>query len=366
MEAPPMKRLAAVSLLLLTFGQIGFAQDTRTFRMGFTPFPYDITPEAVTETRTFLRENADIIAFHMESVPWTEALSGAPFRAGLMGDWEYKRDIMPESAATYVAISPGRDGLGNYWGDEENQPVPAGFADKQFDHPDVKAAFTNYALRAVEYFDPAYLAIGIEVNELHGKGVDKWEAYAELHRHVYQAVKADHPRLPVFASFTLHNMLDWQGKPDEAMIAAYDDLMPYNDVVAVSFYPFIGGLSARVDESLAWLTGHYDALGKSYVVTETGEAAERLTFPSTGQVIANTPEMQRHYYERLLALAQERQFAFVISFLYRDYDALWDKIKEGSPEFFMAWRDCGLVDESGIERPARAVWQAAYERPLAQ
>ncbi len=243
--------------------------------------------------------------------------------------------------------------------------MPAGFIDKPFDHPDVKAAFTSYALRAAEFFGPAYLAIGIEVNELHDKGADTWEAYAELHRHVYQAVKADHPRLLVFASFTLHNMLDWQGKPNEAMIAAYDDLMPYNDAVAVSFYPFIGGLSPRVDESFAWLTEHYDGFEKPYVVTETGEAAEKLTFPSTGQVIANTPAMQRDYYERLLALAQERQFAFVISFLYRDYDALWDKIKDGSPECFMAWRDCGLVDESGMTRPAYDLWRTHYDQPLA-
>ena len=135
-----MTRLAASCLLLLALGQTVHAEDARAFRMGFTPFPYDITPEAVTDTREFLRGNADIIAFHMESVPWTEALTGEPFRDGLLGDWEYKRDIMPADAKTYVAVSPGRDGLGNYWGDGENQPVPPEFLGKPFDHPDVKTA----------------------------------------------------------------------------------------------------------------------------------------------------------------------------------------------------------------------------------
>ena len=111
--------------------------------------------------------------------------------------------------------------------------------------------------------------------------------------------------------------------------------------------------------------GPYDAFGKPYVVTETGEAAQELVFPSTGQVIANTPEMQRAYYERLFTLAQERSFPYVVSFLYRDYDALWEKIKDTSPEFFMAWRDCGLVDESGMTRPAYDLWRTHYDQPLA-
>ncbi len=191
----PMTRLAAACLVLLAFGHASHAEGSRPFRMGFTPFPYDITPEAVADTRTFLRENADIIAFHMESVPWAEALSGEPFRDGLIDDWEYKRDIMPPGAKTYVAVSPGRDGLGNYWGDEENQPVPDGFVGKPFDHPDVTAAFANYCERVVRFFDPDYLSIGIEVNEIYPKGAEKWAAHVALHRHVYQELKAAHPDL---------------------------------------------------------------------------------------------------------------------------------------------------------------------------
>ncbi len=50
-------------------------------------------------------------------------------------------------------------------------------------------------------------------------------------------------------------------------------------------------------------------------------------------------------------------------FIHRDYDALWDKIKATAPEVFMAWRDCGLVDEQGNPRPAYAIWRRYFERP---
>jgi len=29
---------------------------------------------------------------------------------------------------------------------------------------------------------------------------------------------------------------------------------------------------------------------------------------------------------------------------------LWEKIKGSAPEAFMAWRDCGLIDEDGRRR----------------
>jgi hypothetical protein len=56
----------------------------------------------------------------------------------------------------------------------------------------------------------------------------------------------------------------------------------------------------------------------------------------------------------------------VISFLHRDYDALWEKIKRSSPEAFMVWRDCGLLDQDGKARPAYTVWKRYFEVRLAR
>jgi len=56
----------------------------------------------------------------------------------------------------------------------------------------------------------------------------------------------------------------------------------------------------------------------------------------------------------------------VISFLHRDYDALWEKIKRSSPEAFMVWRDCGLLDQDGKARPAYTAWKRYFEVRLAR
>src|SRR5262245_47136150 len=67
----------------------------RRFRMGFTGFVYDITPEAVAASRKFCRENGDILAHHIEGVPWAEALAGTPFPPAFLEEWAGKKSATP-------------------------------------------------------------------------------------------------------------------------------------------------------------------------------------------------------------------------------------------------------------------------------
>jgi hypothetical protein len=118
--------------------------------------------------------------------------------------------------------------------------------------------------------------------------------------------------------------------------------------------------------ALDWMFEQFDSFQKRYAVVETNDAAERLPLPQAKVVIEGTPEKQAAYYRRLLGLAQQRNFVFVISFIHQDYDALWEKIKASCPELFMAWRDCGLLDENGQARPACRVWKEYFSLPLAK
>jgi arabinogalactan endo-1,4-beta-galactosidase len=221
--------------------------------------------------------------------------------------------------------------------------------------------YLAYCRRAIEFFRPDYLCIGIEVNEIHRDGGEqKWNAYAALHRHVYGELKKEHKDLPIFASFTLHSTFQKRG----SMLDSFKKLMPYNDLVAVSYYPFFVPEKDRLT-ALDWMTEQFDAFQKPYAVVETNDSAERLPLPQLKAVLEGTPEKQADYYGKLLGLAQKRQFAFVISFVHQDYDALWQKIESSSPELFKAWRDSGLVDENGKPRPALQVWKDFFALPLA-
>ena len=159
---------------------------SRPFRMGFTGFVYDITPEAVTASRKFVRENGDILAHHIEGVPWTQALNGQAFPKALLEEWEGKKSATPPKGKIYLAISPGR---GELKVADKAGPLPAELKGKRYDDPLVMKAYLNYCRRAIEFFKPDYLAIGIEVNEIHNLGPKAWDAYVALHKHVYAELK---------------------------------------------------------------------------------------------------------------------------------------------------------------------------------
>src|SRR6185503_17444343 len=236
---------------------------SRPFRMGFTAFPHDITAEAVNQTRQFVRTNADLIAHHIEGVPWAEALRDEPFPKELERDRETKRSMMPPGAKVYLAISPGRGEL--KLAEKGTTPLPPELRGKSYDDPAVQRAYLNYCRHSIEFFRPDFLAIGIEVNEIFSAGTDKWRAYAELHRHVYRELKREHPGLPIFASYTLHNLF----KPRGGMLKACQELMPFNDLVAISFYPFF--IAETPDAAFQWLTDNFDSFGKPYAMVETND-----------------------------------------------------------------------------------------------
>ena len=132
-----------------------------------------------------------------------------------------------------------------------------------------------------------------------------------------------------------------------AMLEEWKKLMPHNDLVAVSYYPFFVPDKDRL-AALDWMTERVRRVQEA--VRDGGDERRGRAACRCRQakvVIEGTPEKQEAYYRALLALAQKRDFAFVVSFVHQDYDALWEKIKATSPELFIAWRDCGLLDEKG-------------------
>ena len=121
-----------------------------------------------------------------------------------------------------------------------------------------------------------------------------------------------------------------------------------------------GGQSERPIETLEWIREFTD---KPLAITESGFPAQDIILKSYGITIPGSPEKQKTYFETLLDMANRDNYLFVIAFLYRDYDALFGKIaaelekRDLTTDIFLIWRDCGMVDEKGEERPALGVWR---------
>ena len=115
--------------------------ETRSFELGFTPWPYDATAAAVNFVYTEAASQGDFIAHHLDGgIPWEEALNGAPYSAELESELSTRLNNTPAGMRTYLALSPlsgGRDALAGYWGTATNQPLPPPWDTREFDDPTV-------------------------------------------------------------------------------------------------------------------------------------------------------------------------------------------------------------------------------------
>lgn len=371
-----MSMVRAVTLITIVLG-LGLAPvhaqdgaETRPFLLGFTPFPYAISVEAVDYTYAALAAEGDLMVHHFDNgVPWPEALDGN-ITAHIQDDWNYRRAKTPAGHTVMVALTPinfERTGLAPYRGTADDQPLPSPWDSYGFDHPAVAAAYLNYVEEAIAFFQPDYLNIGIEVNLLARNNPSQWEPYLALHRAVYAALKADHPALPIFVSLTGIDLLEGYTDADPAMQRrAFADIIAYTDIFALSMYVYFtrymtAEIPADMFDKLAALTD------RPLAVAETGYPAQTFSIQISAEArltFESDAARQEAFIRFLLAEAAQHNFLFVINFIVRDYDALWEQI--GAPEdISIAWRDTGLFDEEGAERPALAVWRAWLALPYA-
>lgn len=334
---------------------------TRPFYMGFTPFPYAISFEAIDYTYNTLLAESDLIAHHFDSgVPWVEALEGG-ISEHVRNDWNYRVSRTPDDHIVYLSLTPinfDRNGLALYRGTAEDQPLPAPWDTYSFNHPDVKTAFFNYIEQGIQFFSPDYLNIGVEANLLMKINPGVWDEYIELHRETYTRLKELHPDLTIFVSMTGIDLLEgYTDVNHDDQVRAFNDLIDYTDIFALSLYPYMTKyMTNEIPQDM------YDVLAewtdKPMAIAETGYPAQDFgIYVGDVRVQFDTDETkQANYIEFLLDEAYQHEFVFVINFVLRDYDELWEAIG-AREDLTIAWRDTGLFDENGAERPALTIWR---------
>ena len=366
--SPPIKLIFA----LAAFTFIGCNKDdevkTRSFHMGFTPFPHEISLEGANYVYGKLESEADIINHHFDNgVPWIEALNGEPFKQNIVDDWNFRKAKTSGHHKVCVSVTPlnfGRNGLAAYRGESDNMSLPAPWNSFKFNTPEVKTAYLNYCKRAIDFFDPDYFAMAVEANLLHVTNPGLWSDYNELHSYVYTELKAAYPELPVFTTVVgahlLSGFIDGNDHVTERL--AVLQLLEYSDLYAISFYPYMSKFLGK-----PYPDNTFDELfhisEKPLCVAETGYVAQTFSMDvGFGPVtIESDQAKQQKYYKDLLEASNKRNAEFVISFCLRDYDQLWQQI--GSPtDLNIAWRDSGLYDENGNTRMAYTTWKDYFSK----
>jgi hypothetical protein len=354
--------LAAVAASPLALTRRAGAAPARPFRLGFTPFPYDISFEAIDFSYAALARDADLVVHSLdEGVPWDEALEDAPFPPKVRSDWEDRAHRTPRGHAVYVQLNP-LNLLKSGIAEDLSARRSSEWAQRPLDDARVVEAFTNYCERAIATFRPQWLGF-IESNLLRTNSPAAWPRYVSLHRQVRAALKRRRPRLPIFSTWVTVALVEGiapEHRHSDQM-AALRDLLPLCDVFALSHYPYMSALTAErlpadMLDKLARL-----ASGKPIAIAESGYPAAEFAIQNGALRFRGTPEKQEAFVRGLLEAAQRHRFLFVNNFVIRDYEPLWRKI--GSTDLAAVWKNTGLYDAAGHPRPALRVWREALARP---
>jgi hypothetical protein len=343
---------------------------SRSFRMGFTPFPYEISETAANYVYGKLASEADIVNHHFDNgVPWVESLTGAEFSSNIMNDWNFRKSKTSTHHKVYLSVTPInalRTGLASYRGDTDNMELPEPWNTYRFNSAEVKSAYLNYCKRAIEFFQPSYFGMSIEANLLYFQKPEVWTEYLELHQFIYTELKKLYPALPVFTSVVgaqlLKDFIDGNDHVTQRLAAL--QILEYSDYYALSFYPY---MSKHLGNPYPENTFEelFNISAKPLVVAETGYVAQTFSLDTgTGLTTVESDQVkQQKFFNDLLKACERRNAEFVIDFVIRDYDQLWTQI--GSPtDISIAWRDCGLYDENGESRLAHKTWKEYFAREL--
>ncbi len=343
--------------------------ETRSFELGFTPWPYDATATAVNFVYTEIAMRGDFIAHHLDAgIPWEEALSGTPYPAEVEAEINARLDNTPAGMRTYLALSPLnglRSGLADNWGGSPNQPLLPPWDSRGFDDANVISAYTNFASDLIRRFDPDYFNLGIEVSELALNDIAAFDRLVVFTEAVASSLKSQFPNLQLMISVALKS----PGSADATTITAeLPRLVQFIDVVGISVYPYVffehldsgdpSQLPADWLSQIAAITG-----GKSVAIAETGWPAESLVIPVFGVDVASDAQKQDAYVTTLFSAAETLDAKFIVWFALVDYDALWNGPLQQSP-VAQIWRDTGLYDENLNSRPALDTWQMKLSTPL--
>ena len=341
---------------------------TRAFDMGFTSWPYDATVAAVNFVYTETSARGDFIAHHLDGgIPWQAALDGAAYDPAVEAEIQGRLDNTPADQRRYLAISPfstGRDGLAGNWGAGTNEPLPAPWDARDFDSPEVIAAYTNFARDMITRFDPTHFNLGIEASELLVNDLDRFNRYVTFATQVATALRGDFPNLRLMISVALKSPGSARAQTIEANIGPLIDLV---DVVGISVYPYVffdhadKGDPANLPAN--WFSQIQNiANGKPIAVAETAWIAERLEVPAFGVDVMANAEHQADYMAELFAQAEAADAEFVVWWALVDFDALWNGAL-GQDPVARIWRDTGLFDELLNPRPALDTWQQQFALP---
>jgi len=330
--------------------------------VSITPFPFDLTASAADAVGRITRGNENLGTVQLDNgIPWEEALSGEPFGSDLAGDWQRHKEAAG-TKAVYLAIAPLQEDR-IHWASGPGGAEAPGWATREKSlTPQLKEAYCQYVLRAIDYFKPQYLNLGVEAGDLAWKKPAKWPLFAELFSYCAAKARERSPSIKLGLSFSLPLLMN------PGVVKRVQAVINESDYVGVSFYPYMSdfyvklGASALLPPPVQWrgpLDWLRQTVSKPVAICETGYSSDTVSLPKFGLSMEATPDLQREYVADLATIARHEHYLFTVFFLAVDCDSLMRKLP-GEAAANSLWTHCGFFDKEMRKKPAWVAYQQAW------
>ncbi|MBV1908260.1 MAG: hypothetical protein KUG78_03005 [Kangiellaceae bacterium] len=334
---------------------------TRSFKMGFTPWLYEASQEAIDVTYSRLITHGDIIKHHLQGgIPWQESLDGTDYHPNVESEIQGRLDKTPVGTTVFLAIdslNTERDTISPNWGESDNQTHTGEWVERSWGSAEVIQAYISFAIDMIDRFEPTHFEYGTEVSELILNNPAGYVEYLIFAEAVHTTLSALYPELKLMTSIAFKS-------PDSASMqlieASYGQLMPFTDVLGISTYPYVffdhtdRGDTANLPAD--WLSQASDIAGdKPMAISETGWIGENLTIDEFQYSEQSDETKQSSYVNMLLSESEALEMEFVIWWTTSDFDTLWNNELQQSP-VAKIWKDIGLYDQNQNQRMGLRSW----------
>ncbi|UXP34008.1 glycosyl hydrolase 53 family protein [Reichenbachiella agarivorans] len=329
----------------------------RKFKMGFSTWVFGPTEQDRNETYSFIQSNGDIYSEQVDDrIPWNSWINDLELPIDFVQSIDDRVNMIDKNLSLVLSISPLNTSRNDLKEDWDGLPIEY----NSINELKIEDAYFKHVEYLVGRFNPKYLVSAMEPNDLLINSTAKWADFKLLASNVRSRLKTRFPSLLISESITLHNYFQPQVDNPSDYIQEVSDYSEEFDFIAISFYPFFKNLQT-IEEYQEAFDFLHNQFNKPIAFVETSHLSGDLVIPNLNTNITGSLTRQKEYLETLVSNAHTNNYEFIIWWAHRDYDALWETFPDEVKDIGQVWRDTGLLDEDGVERPAFSVWTNEFQ-----
>ena len=327
----------------------------RSFVIGFSVIPPKPDIKVAVRSMEIWTKRADAAIMHLD-VPWALLLAGTSPEEALRRDGVDLEHYYRSKHLVLVVTIDVTNGLGR-----ESEAPALVAARRSITEPAVQRLYRNYVRALVDMLHPDYLGLAAETNLVRLIAPRPvYDAVVRMTNDAASDIRRTRPSsaLPLYVSVQVETAWGKFGK--QATFVGIDQDMrdfPFMNVIGLSSYPYLGGFSDPSQIPLDYYTRVRGSRSLPLLVVEGG-------WPSASArgVFSSSPEMQARYIARQAELLDAAKAIGVFQLSFTDLDL--SSFPKPVPAILPLFATLGLVDSDLRPKPALAIWDKVYARPL--